>query len=146
MDDKNIKRNTMKYIILLVIFGIFFSCKKKTYHKIRFEFKILDQSKYGSITPIYLSILPRYEDERPKLNSRLPETWFYEYLGLKDGDKIFFAVDIPLSIYYEKWVYVDGKEVAYKKIKVSDSQYYNNTIIESRGLVDLEDWGEEYKE
>jgi hypothetical protein len=117
-----------------------------TYHKIRFEFKILQQSKYGSATPIYLSILPKYESELPALNAALPETWFYEYLGLKDGDKIYFSVDIPLSTYYEKWVYIDDKEVAYKKIKVSDSNYYSNKIIESRGLGDLEGWGVEYKE
>jgi hypothetical protein len=130
----------------MTIICLFFSCKKKTYHKIRFELKILQQSKYGSATPISLSILPRYENEPPTLNSRLPETWKYEYLGLKDGDKIYFSVDIPLSTFYEKWVYIDNKEVAYKRIKVSDSNYYQNTVIESRGLNDLEGWGEEYKE
>jgi hypothetical protein len=136
----------MKSISLIILISLLFSCKKKTYHKVRFEFKVIQQSKYGITTPIYLSILPRYEREPPKVNSRLTETWYYEYLGLKDGDKIFFSVDIPLSTYYEKWVYVDGKEVAYKKIKVSDSKYYSYTIIESRGLEDLEGWGEVYKE
>jgi hypothetical protein len=90
--------------------------------------------------------MPRYENDPPKLNSRLPETWEYEYLGLKDGDKINFSVDIPLSTYYEKWVYIDDQEVAYKKIKVSDSNYYQNTVIESRGFEGIEDWGVEYKE
>ena len=136
----------MKLLSLIILTCVFCACKKKTYHKIRFEFKILQQSKYGSATPIYLSILPKYESELPTLNATLPETWFYEYLGLKDGDKIYFSVDIPLSTYYEKWVYIDDKEVAYKKIKVSDSNYYSNKIIESRGLGDLEGWGVVYKE
>lgn len=136
----------MRILTIIIIACLFFSCKKKTYHKIRFELKILQQSTYGIATPIYLAILPRYENEPPTLNSRLPETWKYEYLGLKDGDKIYFSVDIPLSTYYEKWVYIDDKEVAYKKIKVSDDKYYSNEVIESRGLEDLEGWGVVYNE
>lgn len=136
----------MRTLSILILICLHYSCKKKTFHKIRFELRIIQQSKYESATPIYLSILPRYESEAPKLNSRLPETWNYEYLGLKDGDKIYFSVDIPLSTYYEKWVYIDNQEVAYKRIKASDSNYYQNTIIESRGLEDIEGWGVEYKE
>jgi hypothetical protein len=136
----------MRTLSILILICLFYSCKKKTFHQIRFELRIIQQSKYESATPINLSIMPRYENDPPKLNSRLPETWEYEYLGLKDGDKINFSVDIPLSTYYEKWVYIDDQEVAYKKIKVSDSNYYQNTVIESRGFEGIEDWGVEYKE
>lgn len=136
----------MKSTTLLILICLLGACKKQALHKIRFEFKVLEQSKYGSTTPIYLSILPKQENEQAKIGAMLPETWFYEYAGLKDGDKVYFAIDIPLSVYYEKWVYIDGVEVAYKRIKVSDSHYYENKIIESRGYEDLEGWGVVYRE
>lgn len=123
------------------------SCKKKPkYHHIRFELRIIEQSKYGAITPMYLGILPYYQSDPPKLESRQPSSWHYDYMELKEGDKIYFALDIPLSTYYEKWIFIDGKEVAYKRIKVSDMNYYSNQILEQRGYDDLEGWGVEYKE
>jgi len=135
------------FLLLTAIAIIGSSCKKKPrLHKIEFKFKVLQQSKYGKFTPIYLSILPKYENVNPKVESELVEEWSYQYLGLKDGDKIYFAVDIPLSSYYEKWIYIDGKEVAYRRIKVSDYEYYKNEILEERGSQDIDGWGYEYKE
>jgi hypothetical protein len=148
MARENLNTGNKLLVITLLLFTIGFgSCKKKPkYHHLRFELRVIEQSKYGIVTPIYLSILPHYQSVPPKLESRAPITWNYDYMELKDGDKIYFAVDIPLSTYYEKWIYIDGKEVAYKRIKVSDIHYYENTILEQRGYDDLEGWGVEYKE
>jgi hypothetical protein len=148
MARENLKTGNKLLVIALLLFAIGLgSCKKKPkYHHIRFELRVIEQSKYGIVTPIYLSILPHYQSVPPKLESRAPITWNYDYMELKDGDKIYFAVDIPLSTYYEKWIYIDGKEVAYKRIKVSDIHYYENTILEQRGYDDVEGWGVEYKE
>jgi len=136
MDEKIIKfKKYVNLVGILFLVAVLYSCQKeKRYHKLRYEYTALAQSKYGVATPVYLGIQPRYEDEIPRLESRLTEKWYYEYWGLEDGQYVYFSVDIPLSIIFEMRVLIDGEEIAYKRIAMSDSHYYECNILESRGL------------
>ena len=137
MDKKNIiyMRKVRIISLALIVLVHLSGCKKAPkLHKITYNFQLLQQSKYGSVTPIYLGVAPSYKDQPPKMEGNLIDSWNYTYLGLKDGDRVSFSVQIPLSIYYEMKIYVDDKELLYKRIKTSDSNYYSSYILESRGI------------
>ncbi len=137
MDEKNIvfwRKLRIIGLIFIVLFHLSGCKKAPKLHKITYNFQLLQQSKYGSVTPIYLGVAPSYEDQPPKMEGNLIDSWSYTYLGLKDGDRVSFSVQIPLSIYYEMKIYVDDKELLYKRIKTSDSNYYMSYILESRGV------------
>jgi len=138
LDEKNIimKRFSLIYILLFIGFISLSGCRKKPkLHKITYCFQILQQSKYGWVTPIYLGVSPYYEDQIPKMVDGLVDSWQYTYLGLKDGDRVSFSIQIPLSTYYDMKIYVDDKELLYRRIKTSDSNYYMTYIVESRGVI-----------
>ena len=69
------------------------------------------------------------------MEAGLVDHWQYTYLGLKDGDRVSFSIQIPLSTYYEMKIYVDDKELLYRRIKTSDSNYYMTYVVESRGVI-----------
>ncbi len=138
MDEKNIIIWRKLKTICLVLFVLvqLSGCKKAPkLHKIKYVFQLLQQSKYGVATPIYLGVAPAYEKQPAKLEGDLIDSWNYTYLGLKDGDRVNFSVQIPLSIYFEMKIYVDDKELLYRRIKTSDSNYYTTYVVESRGVV-----------
>lgn len=126
--------------VILVVFFLpilFYGCAKKLKdHTITYRYKLLDLSKYGALKGIYVSAAPCYRDlqNMPKLESGTVESWEYTYIGLHDGDYVVYEIQIPLSIYYEMSIFIDGKEVLYRRIKASDSHYYSGIVVESRGI------------
>lgn len=133
------------YSILIVIIGFSFaSCKKKDYHKVTFEIKFLQTPAMGSSNSIELNASPSYSDKAPRIDkNNIPQVWSYDYMGLEKGQKVKFMVSGQLSYYFEMRVFVDGGEVSYRKVKVSDTTYYDDHVEESSGWNDLsnEDMG-----
>lgn len=124
------------YILLITILGFSFtSCKKTEYHKVMFEIKFLQSPSNGNSNFIEVNCNPSYSSNAPTLDRfNIPQVWRYEYFGLEKGQKVVFSVRGQLSYYYEMRVYIDGNEVSYLKVKVSDSTYYDDHIEESSGL------------
>ncbi len=126
--------------IIFSVLGILFmytGCAKKLKdHTITYKYKLLDLSKFGAYTGLYVGVAPSYRDveNMPKLGGSSVETWEYTYIGLQDGDYVIYEIQIPLSIYFEMSIFIDGKEVLYRRIKASDSHYYSGIVVESRGI------------
>ncbi len=126
--------------VILVVFGLpffFQGCAKKLKdHTITYKYHLLDLSKYGYYQGIHVTAGPSYTDytNRPKFSDNSIESWEYTYIGLQDGDYVIYEIQIPLSIYYEMSIFIDGKEVLYRRIKTSDSHYYSGIVVESRGI------------
>jgi hypothetical protein len=110
--------------------------KTEEIHTIKYKIRILNQSKYGSsVTPIYVGCSPYYEDSIPRIPDNGFHEWEYNYIGpIKFDQRICFNVQIPLSVYYEMWIYVDDLEYIYRKIKTLDYKYYSTYIEEARGV------------
>lgn len=126
------------YILLIFVFGFSFtSCKKKEYHKVVFEITFLQTPSTGSSNMIEVYTTPSYADSKPYINRlNVPKIWRYEYLGLEKGSRVHFLVSGQLSYYFEMRVYIDGTEVSYRRVKVSDNTYYDDHVEESYGLND----------
>ena len=126
------------YILLITILGFSFtSCKKTEYHKVMFEITFLQSPNMGNSNFIEVNCNPSYASsgKGPTIDRfNIPQVWRYEYLGLEKGQKVSFSVRGQLSYYYEMRVYIDGTEVSYLRVKVSDSNYYDDHIEESHGL------------
>jgi hypothetical protein len=125
------------FILLLTVSGIFSACRKAPKdHTITFKYHLLDFSKYGNVQNISVGVRPYYSEREntPTIKSSYVNTWEYNYIGLNDGNNVFYEIQIPLSIYYEMSIFIDGKEVSYRRIKTSDSNYYSGYIAESRGI------------
>jgi hypothetical protein len=60
--------------------------------------------------------------------------WDYEYWDLQDGDEIMFYMWAQLGYLYEMRLYIDDVEVSYKKIKISDSDYFAYTVLDESGI------------
>lgn len=132
--------NTMKNFIYIILsfLGVFSltSCKKESYHKVSFEIKFLDSPKMGSSNSIEFSVFPT-DGKTPNLDRmNLPEIWRYEYMGLKNGDKVKFSVRGQLSYFYEMRVFIDDVETSYMRVRVSDNSYYADHVEERRGRND----------
>ena len=128
------------YSILIVIFSFSFtSCKKNDYHKVTFEVIFLQTPASGSSNMIDVYATPSYEDSKPYINRlNLPQVWTYDCLSLQKGDKVHFLIKGQLSYYFEMRVKIDGNEVSYRKVKVSDTNYYEDHVEASSGLNDKE--------
>lgn len=126
------------YIFLIVIIGFSFtSCKKKETHKVSFEVTFLQTPATGSSNIIDIYATPTYSDKKPTIDkSNIPQVWRYDYIGLTKGQKVHFLVSGQLSYYFEMRVYIDGSQVSYRKIKVSDTNYYESHVEVSSGLND----------
>lgn len=124
------------YILLISILGFSFtSCKKTDYHKVMFEITFLQSPSTGNSNFIEVNCNPSYSGNGPTIDRfNIPQVWRYEYLGLEKGQKVSFGVRGQLSYYYEMRVYIDGNEVSYLKVKVSDSNCYDDHIEASSGL------------
>lgn len=126
------------YSLLIVIFGVSFtSCKKDNMHKVTFEIVFLQSPSTGSSNLIEITAKPSYSDVKPAVDRlNIPQKWTYDYIGLKKGDKVTFGVRAQLSYYYEMRVYIDGNQVSYMKVKVSDYNYYEDHVEDHSGLND----------
>jgi hypothetical protein len=126
------------YAVLITILGFSFtSCKKQDIHKITYEVIFLQTPSTGSSDLIEITAKPSYSDLKPAVDRlNIPQKWTYEYVGLEKGQKVTFGVRAQLSYYYEMRVYIDGVQVSYMKVKVSDNTYYDDHVEEHSGLND----------
>lgn len=126
------------YIFLITILGFSFtSCKKTEYHKVTFEITFLGSPGTGASNFIDISAMPNYSDKKPFVDRfNIPQVWRYEYIGLEKGQKVYFLVSGQLSYYFEMRVFIDGVEKSYRKVRVSDTNYYDDHVEESYGLND----------
>ena len=126
------------YSVLIVIFGLSFgSCKKKDYHKVTFEVTFLGSPSTGASNMIDVQLLPKYSNNPPFIDRfNVPQVWRYDYIGLEKGQFVEFIVRAQLSYYFEMRVFIDGVEVSYRKVKVSDTNYYDDHVEDSSGLND----------
>lgn len=124
------------YLFLITLFTFSFtSCKKKDYHKVTYEITFLQTPNTGSSNFIEVGCNPSYSDKGPTIDRfNIPQVWRYDYMGLEKGQKVSFSVRGQLSYYYEMRVFIDGSEVSYMKVKVSDTNYYDDHIESSHGL------------
>jgi hypothetical protein len=136
MDEKNTIKKVIKYCLIITMLLSVTSCKKQKLHKIRYKIHILNYGEYGEYSSLEIGVSPRYEDVLPVPDTDAFDYWEYEYWGLKDGDYVAFSTMARLSIYYEKWIYIDDVEVAYSKIKNHDYKYYSEYVLETRGYGD----------
>lgn len=121
------------------------SCKKQPKnHKVRYVIDFIEVPHWASSNFIEVGALPSYQNEynydtiAPYITYDDTKTghWEYEYWELKDGDEIYFNVWGQLDYYYEMRVFIDDVEVGYKKIKVSETDYFAYTVIEESGFDD----------
>ena len=126
------------YSALIVIFGLSFgSCKKKDYHKVTFEVTFLGSPSTGVSNMIDVQLLPKYSDNPPSIDRfNVPQVWRYDYIGLEKGQFVEFVVSAQLSYHFEMRVFIDGVQVSYRKVKVSDTSYYDDHVEDSNGLND----------
>ena len=134
------------YSVLIVIFSLSFgSCKKNDYHKVTFEVTFLGSPSTGVSNMIDVQLLPKYSDNPPSIDRfNVPQVWRYDYIGLEKGQFVEFVVRAQLSYHFEMRVFIDGVQVSYRKVKVSDTSYYDDHVEDSNGLNDKsnEDTGE----
>ena len=139
----------MKQTIILIILTIsLISCKKENLHKIKYQIKFLElpdwyHSNYLEVTasPCYIGeynysrdengtiILPNIDYDQAK-----DGLWEYEYWELKDNSRVLFMLLAKIDYHYELRVFIDGKQVSYKRVKTSDQQYFHAIEIEGNGL------------
>lgn len=126
-------------IFLSLTLFIFSSCKKEKheYHKVTFETTFLGKPGKGSSNFIEIDCLPNYIEKKPTIDRfKIPQVWRYEYWALEKGQTVRFQVSGQLSYHFEMRVYIDGVQVSYAKVRVSDYSYYASSIEESSGLND----------
>ena len=86
---------------------------------------------------IDVQLLPKYSDNPPFINRfNVPQVWRYEYVGLEKKQFVEFIVRAQLSYHFEMRVFIDDVQVSYRKVKVSDTNYYDDHVDESNGLND----------
>ncbi len=139
----------MKQTFILIILTIsLISCKKDNLHKIKYQIKFLElpdwyNSNYLEVTasPCYIGeynysrdkngtiILPNIDYEQTK-----DGLWEYEYWELKDNSRVLFMLLAKIDYHYELRVFIDGKQVSYKRVKTSDQQYFHAIETEGYGL------------
>jgi len=127
-------KNFIKIIIGLVLVGFFFvSCKKTDYHKVTFEVTFLESPSTGASNFIDILVTPKGENVTPINRFDIPKVWRYEHVGLEKGDLVQMVVSPQLSYHFEMRVYIDDKQVSYRRIKTSDFTYYSVHVEESYG-------------
>lgn len=130
-------KNILYSLLILIVGFSFTSCKKKDMHKVTFEIVFLQSPSTGSSNLIEITAKPSYSDVKPAVDRlNIPQKWTYDYIGLEKGDKVTFGVRAQLSYYYEMRVYIDGNQVSYMKVKVSDYNYYEDHVEDHSGLND----------
>ena len=128
------------------------SCKKKNFHKITFEIKMLETPPSNYPNDFEITATPNYvsgkksntsslnSNEIPHFDNPFPgSVWTYDYYGLEKKDFVNFNIMGKYFYYYEMRIYIDEIETSYMKIKVNNSQYYNDMVIERSGRNDNND-------
>lgn len=122
--------------IVLIIALSLGSCKKDVVlHKITFEVNFLKKPFYVYSNGFEIRVNPSDEQVPPALDmSTNPRKWQYEFNGLREGDKVSFEAKGQLYYHYEMRVYIDEQEVSYLRALSSESNYYQGTVEERRGI------------
>ena len=79
------------YILIVLLTVTFSSCKKETYHRIKFEVEFIEDCDNCVADYFAINCTPHYSDEEPVLPaSEVVDgwVWTYEYWTLKDGDDV----------------------------------------------------------
>jgi hypothetical protein len=138
------------YLFVLVAL-VFTSCKKEPkLHKIKFQITFLEIPNWASSNYIDVTAQPCYYgdynnsvDEHGNLiqpyidyDQTQDGLWEYEYWELKSGDKVKFSLSAQLHYWYELKVFIDDVEVSYKKVKISEYNYFEVIDLEESGWDD----------
>jgi len=141
-------KKTLYTLLFLLTFIV--SCKKEDsgkLHVIEYEIHFLGAPEWFQSNFVDVMAIPSsgggYYSHEPDKNGNykptityqqtLSEYWRYEY-RVKNGDEVTFKFDGQLSYHYEIRVFIDGVEMSYKEIKVSDDSYYVYTVLNESGL------------
>ena len=126
----------LSILILSLLIISLVSCKKESYHKLRFEVIFLQDCHECYADYIGVLCKPRYmEDDEPYLAAGQVEQnskWEYTYNLLKNGDEVEFVVQPGESAtyVYEMRIFVDDIEVSYRKCYGP----YGFVVIDEKGL------------
>jgi hypothetical protein len=134
------------YILILSFLTILsVSCKKQPkLHKIKYQITFLEIPHWASSNYLEVQAYPAYQNEynydtdAPYItyNQTQDGLWEYEYWELKDGDDVYLFLWAQLDYHFELRVFIDDVEVSYKRIKISDSNYFSAIEIDEEGLDD----------
>lgn len=137
------------YLLILII-GLT-SCKKEPkFHKIKYQIKFLEIPTWYTSNNLEVTATPCYYgkyhndvDENGNIiepyidySQTTDGLWEYEYWQLKSGDKVRFNLMAQLDYHFELRVFIDGVEVSYKKVKISEDTYYKVIDLEETGWDD----------
>ena len=133
-------KNLFKLILPVFLLLFLGSCTKEPkLHKIKYEIEFINTPEGSpSESHTFAAIcVPNYNDKLPYINPGMVNTgsvWVYEYLELKDKDKILFYLMMSnaTNYYYKLNVYVDGVLKSTKRVKYLDG--INCEISEESGL------------
>lgn len=133
------------YLFLVLSIFVFSSCKKEPkYHKIKYQITFLELPSFGTSNYLEVQAVPAYQNEynydnaAPYItqNQTTDGLWEYEYWQLQDGDEIYFFLWAQLDYHYELRIFIDDVEVSYKRVKISNSNYFSALEVEDDGLDD----------
>ena len=124
--------NFIKILLISLTVLIFTSCSKEPKnHKIRYDITFSQTPDFGFTNFIELGATPSYSEHhttKPAISYEIAKTghWDYEYLELKEDDKVSFSLWTADGYYFEMRIYIDDTQVSYKKM-------YGTRIIEQSG-------------
>ena len=134
------------YTFIFIILLSFTSCKKESFHKIRFEVEFIQDCENCYADVFAVNCTPHYSDQEPAISASMVTTgfvWHYEYWMLEDGDEVKFAVSPTGDEYqYRMNVYIDDVLVSYRECYgpygtiVIDEWGLNNSSLES-GVIEF---------
>lgn len=136
--------------ILILVCVILTSCKKDNLHKIKFQITFLEIPEWYQSNMIEVYLNPYYSGKynystnengvpiAPSIDYEMTTDglWEYEYWELKNGDRVTFSIWGQLKYHYELRVFIDEKEVSYKRIKISNQNYNSSIGYEENGRDD----------
>ena len=146
-----------KILLLSLITFMFISCKKEPkMHKIKYQITFLEIPHWASSNSLEVGAVPCYSGEynnsvgengvpiAPVITYNMTKDglWEYEYWKLQEGDEIYFHLFAQLDYHFELRIFIDGIEVSYKKIKISDSNYFEIIDLDESGLDDTKGDGD----
>jgi len=127
--------NFIKILLISLTVLIYTSCSKEPKnHKIRYDITFTQTPSFGSTNFIELGATPSYSENhttKPAISYEIAKTghWTYEYLELKEDDKVSFSLWTADGYYFEMRIYIDDTQVSYKKM-------YGTQVIEQSGWND----------
>jgi hypothetical protein len=121
------------YTLLVLLTVIFSSCKKETYHRIKFELEIIENCDNCFADVFLVDCFPQYTEDAIGISkSDMVDgyVWSYEYWSLKDGDDIVFSASPTKEGYRFKLnIYIDNVLVSYRE------------CYGPYGVVTIDEWG-----